>query len=350
MSRSPNAEVPWQAVAMELLRRLAGAPPVMSNPQLRAAGAAHLAELLDRRIDGLYFVACDPDHPRQRAYQVLRRAQVAETRQVIDELASHGVDAAVIKGIEIGARHPAAMHGSCEDVDLLIPVQDVWSLEKVLYGRGYGRFIYDDDKRAWKVLEPARVYHFQAVSYELMPFAKGIPVDDLDGAAGEEARLLTSLFRFQGGAVLAMVHFDIHHNILFDFDVAPFLARTVASSLGTGRTLCPADHLWFLIHRHYFEVAAGNNVDVRVLAPIAALVNDPGVDWELVVRNAIDRRAVAPCLYWLTFFHRLGAPAIPERALADLRPHLSHSERNWGWQLGRLFDVEEAFPGNLLAF
>ena len=122
----------------------------------------------------------------------------------------------------------------------------------------------------------------------------------------------------------------------------------VAGAVGAGRALCPADHLWFLIRRYYFEVAAGAEPKLRVLALIAALVGDPGVDWDLVVHNAIEYDSAAPCLYWLTLFHRLGAPAVSERVLAALRAGFWDSERNWGWQLGRLFGIEEAFPDNLL--
>jgi hypothetical protein len=348
MRSQSDISVSWQAVAIELLRRLCGASPRMSTSELRAAGAEHEAELFDRGIDGLYFAACDVEHPRWRVYQALRSTQIAEARLIIEDLKKHGRDAAVLKSIEIGARYPGALSGSCGDIDLLISADGLWDAEKVLYGRGYARCNYDA-AGARRDLEPRETYRRQAMGYELMPFSKCVPIESLDEGVLARAGRGRNPIRIHDGAVLAIVYFDIHHNILFDFDVAPLLARTVASALGTGRTLCPADHLWFLIHRHYFEVAVGWETMIRVLAPIAAIANDPAVEWTLVIRNAVDQNAAAPCLYWLTFFRRLGAPRVPDGVLEELRSHLRTSDRRWGWQLERLFDLDEPFPDSFLS-
>jgi len=341
--------VSWQSIALDLLRRLAGAAPALSTDQLRAAGAAHDQELLHRGLDSLYFGTCHLDHPRQRLYQVLWKAQVSEARAVIDELKQLGTESIVFKGIEIGTRYRPA-HGLYVslDIDLLVPGSGLWSAEKILYGRGYTHSKYARDEQAWKGVDPIEAFRFEAAAYELMPFVKGIRVDGLDEECLALARRFPRMFSVQDDFLLAYVRFDIHHNILFNFNITPFWKRTVASSLGTGRTFCSADHLWFLLHRYYFEVAMGSLTEPRVLVPIAAMVSDPDIDWPLLVRNAVECNTTAPCLYWLTFFHRLGAPGVPERVIEELRSHHGRSERTWGWQLGRLLDVIEPFPDSIL--
>jgi hypothetical protein len=338
---------------LELLRRLAGAPWTMSDEQLKASGAEIDDELFNAGMDGLYFLMCDSVHPRRRLYQARWQAQQSEARAVIDELHKHGAEAIVLKGAEAGARYaPAQGLYVSGDVDLLVTGSDLWHAERALYTRGYMRARYVDEALSWKEFEPLEAKRFEAVAYELTPFTKKVRVAEADRDCQATVRTIphgASLFEVKDDGLYTAISFDIHHNLLFKFNVAPFLKRTVPSALGCGRTLNPADHLWFLIHRYYYEVAMGGFSELRALVPIAAMVNDRSIDWPLLVRNAVECNTTAPFLYWLTFFHQLGASGIPPEVLATLRSHHARSERDFGWQLARLLGVVESFPRDLLA-
>ncbi len=236
-----------------------------------------------------------------------------------------------------------------DDVDLLIDLSDVWSAKTTLYGLGYVHGVYQPGTRSWVHIDHFKAARHEASAYELVPFIKAFPIDGCDAEMLEEMKRYPNWFCIHDDCVLAFVRFDVHHNILFKLDVAPFVQRSIDSALGIGRALSPADHLWFAIHRYYYEVGIGALTSPRVLALIAPMTNDPAVDWDVLVHNANALNASAPCFYWLTFFSQLGATAIPERVLDQLRATLGRSERNWGWQIGRLFDLEEPFPAALLA-
>lgn len=340
-----NADHSWQTVAIELLRRRAGAAHRMTTPQLRAAGARCESDLARKRIDSLYFVECDVSHARQRVYEALWEAQAREARAVIDELSALGVTPLLFKGAEIGARYDRG-RTVCErgDVDLLVSRDAIWKTKKILYGRGYMPGLYRPDTR-----ECVSVDHFiqtrhELQAYEVVPFRRPVIVEGLDEDALIEARQ-NKYFRVQeDGAAAAFVKIDVHHNILFNFDCRSFVSRSVRSGFGQGQALCPADHLWFLIHRYYGEAAIGYKRGLRGLVWIASIISDPEVDWDLLVRTAVELRATSPCLYWLTFFRSIGASAVPEDVLLELGRYQARSERNWGWQLERWFEIEEPFP------
>lgn len=343
-----HGQMSWQMVAVELLRRRTGAAPILSDAQLFAGGSEHEAKLQKKRIDGLYYSACNINSARRRLYQVLWDAQAAATRAVVGALEQVGVKPIIFKGLEIGARYDGGKGmGLREDIDLLVTPDELWDAKKVLYGMGYNHGVYNRETRGWIRIDHVKAARHEATAYELVPLTAAVPIDRNDHEMLEEAKQFKSLFCVHDDAALVFVSFDIHHNILFKFDVAPLRKRAVPSGLGAGLALSPADHLWFAIHRYYYEVAIGGIVSPRVLALIAPMVGDAAVDWDLVVANAIAQRATAPCFYWLTFFQKLSPRAVPDRALHQLRAHHHSSERNWGWQFERLLEIDVQFPNSL---
>jgi hypothetical protein len=254
------------------------------------------------------------------------------------------------KGLELGVRYRPA-HGfyAAADVDLLVPKSGLPRAAQVLYEQGYTHRKYSHEAQEWLEVAADDVAAFNAHAYELMQFMKATRVEGLDADCLAAMSELPGRFSVCEGAVFAAVCFDVHSNLLFNIDVGPHWERSVVSALGIGRTFCAADHLWFLIHRYYFEVATGALSELRVLAPIAAMIGDPEIDWALLVRNAVEFNATAPLYYWLTFFHRLGAPGVSMDVLRELRSHQGRSQRDWGWQLARLLHVVETFPADYLA-
>jgi hypothetical protein len=204
--------------------------------------------------------------------------------------------------------------------------------------------VYNRDTRQWGYVDHYTVLRHESSSYELVPFVKPVVVDTTDAEMLAEASHTRGPFIVEDGRLLVFVVFDVHHNFLFKFDVAPVFESSVPSALGVGRAPSPADHLWFAIHRYYYEVGMGHIKSPRVLALIAGMVNDPAIDWDRVVSNAIKQNATAPCWYWLTLFRSLGASGIPREAVDQLRAHHAASDRNWGWQIARLFELDESVP------
>jgi hypothetical protein len=344
-----DREPSWQEVAIELIRRRAGHEPRLSAHALERAGQRHFTDLSRKLLDSLYLVTCELDHPKQRMYQALWDAQRAEAREVVTELVGLGIDAVAFKGVEIGARYDRGRAiGMRADVDLLVPREALWTARQVLSRRGYVQGSYRPETRDWGYMDPIAAAQYEATHYELLPFAKAIPVDGLDAAACDQARN-SRQFCVHEDVTLALVMFDVHHNLSMNFDPGPVLERRVPSALGVGSALCAADHLWFMIQRHYTEVAMGIGRELLPLASIAAIVRDPDVDWSLLLRNAQEHRAIAACYYWLTFFQRIAPGAVPSVVLDELRRHRHESPRDWGWQLGPLFDIEEPFPVQLSA-
>lgn len=152
-------------------------------------------------------------------------------------------------------------------------------------------------------------------------------------------------FACTSDTIASVVRFDIHHNVLFNYDVTGLRDRAVPSATGFGVTMCPADHLWFLLHRNYGEVGFSNRSRPagRVFPPIAAVLQDPTIAWPRVVANARERNSPAACYYWLDFFRRLGVESIPSEVINELGS-MNAGEREWGYQLAKLFDVRESFP------
>jgi hypothetical protein len=338
----------WRDVAVELLRRRAGGAPLLPDEALTERGYEHLPDLVRKRIDGLYFLTLGVDHPLQRLYQVYWDVQERETRAVLAELQELSVEAAVIKGLELGARYDRCRPvGLRADVDLLLPVAELWKAKKVLYGRGYVNGVYLPAFRAFGHDDPREVGQFEAVHYELMPFRRAYRVE-LDEEERELARRFTGYFHIHDDESLAIAEFDVHHGLMEGLDISAMRERLVPSALGIGRALAPADHLWFTLHRYYVEVATGSKRNLRPLAWIAPMVADPQVDWDLVVAHALAQESTAPCFYWLSFFEHIAPGAVPAAVLDRLRAGHLESRRDLGWQLGKLFDTIDGPPSLVL--
>lgn len=347
-TETASTEPCWQAVAIELIRRRTGASPRVSTAELAHAGRRHEAVLFRKHLDSLYFVTCEIDHPRQRLYQALWDIQVAEASDVIAELAELEATPIAFKGLEIGTRYDRGRAiGLRGDVDLLMPRDALWTVRHVLSRRGYVQGAYRPETRDWGYMDPIAAAQWEASHYELLPFVKAIPIAKLDDAARAEGKRFNEIC-VHDDVTLALAAFDIHHNVFANFDPSHLMMRSVPGAIGVGRALCVADHLWFTIHRHYTEVAMGIESTLRILAAIAPMVSDPTMDWDILIHNAVEQRSTSACFYWLSFFHKLAPATVPASVLTRLRSRNRATERDWGWQLGRLFEIEEPFPDQLM--
>lgn len=347
MQTDARASESWQAVALDLLRRRADAEPHVPTERLRDLGGPHESKLSEKRIDSLYYSVCNPDHPRQRMYQLACDQRIQETLDILHELESLDVEPLVLDDNEASIRYDHGLAtGETATITLLVPQDALWKAEKVLYGRGYVQGDYNRNTHEWVCVEHARQLRHELQSCKLWPFRRAVPATDLDDAALREAQRNPSFLVRDDGARLFLT-VEVRHALAPNLDTNAVLQRSIAGASGA-RALSRADQLWSSMSRCYDEAAAGADRTLRGLVWIAPLIADPNVDWNLLVRTAVEQKATSAHLYWLTFFCTLGAKAVPADALQELRSHHHRSERNWGWQLEHLFDVEPTFPQRLL--
>lgn len=340
--------LPWQAVAVELLRLRAGGQAQVPRADLLSSAAFHQRELTRRGIDGLYYAFGDIDSPRQRAFQALLDAQLRETHLLLRELQQIGVDPVIVKGLEIATRYDdcrAVVERG--DVDLLVSPDELFKTKELLYRLGYSQGAYVPELRQWGYPDHFETIKYELSTYELVGFSKAFRLEGLDESVRAEARTIPE-FCVHDDTTLVFVKFDIHHNLFRNFDLRHFMGRVVPSALELGKSLSPADHLWFLIHRYYSEASVGHKKSLRALIAIASIVRDANVNWSVLLENAVEQNTAHSCFYWLTFFRNIGALSVPEETLEQLRRHHLRSARNLGWQLERFFDAELEFPFHIL--
>jgi hypothetical protein len=135
---------------------------------------------------------------------------------------------------------------------------------------------------------------------------------------------------------------DIHHNVAIDTNAGPLLQRAVNSSCLQGQTLSDSDHLWVNCSRYYNEVALFGKRTLRPLVYTAPLLYGR-IDWDIVLASAREHELSASLYYPLRILEAITRTVIPREVLSALNPRLS-SGRDFGWQLGPLFEFVEPFP------
>lgn len=335
------------ALAIALLRRCAdGTLPVGGAPS-DAPGDGAIEWLAARQIDSLSYLARgDADHPVQRVYDKVWHAQREGTQAVVSALAAAGIDPLVFKGAEI-------LHRSFEphsinlmaDIDLLIDRAALSRCKPILYALGYRQAYYDAKAEALIDRDFADVAAMEGTHYELAPFSRLVPLA-LDAEELAVARRINRhpLWVTADGDCRVAVELDLHHGIATDLESAPFFARAVPSSFAGARTFCAADHLWFLAARLYNEVAIHAKESLRDFAYLAILLREPGLDWRIVLDAAQEHSISTPLFYYLSFLDFLCPGRIPADVLPQLDPLVNPRQRDWGWQLERLFGVVPISP------
>ncbi|HEV3078071.1 MAG TPA: hypothetical protein VHB47_26900, partial [Thermoanaerobaculia bacterium] len=79
-------------------------------------------------------------------------------------------------------------------------------------------------------------------------------------------------------------------------------------------------------------------------AYMAPLIMSPEIDWERIVHVANKYQLEPALFYFLSFLERVVGPQAPIEALKELSPLRRKQYRDWGWQLGTLFDFVEPLP------
>jgi hypothetical protein len=101
--------------------------------------------------------------------------------------------------------------------------------------------------------------------------------------------------------------------------------------------------VWITLTRYYNEVALLGKRYLRDFAYIIPILKNEAIDWDVVLSANRSYELHAPLFYYLNFLRSLGA-CVPEAVLAETSPLRSERLRDFGWQLGKLFDVLEPSP------
>lgn len=330
----------WQSLALELLRNIARGSPT----PLEQCSEATLRQLEARQIDGLYYSVAQPDHPRRRLYAAIWAAQRAACVEAVEALESQSIETVVFKGADFLDRYFPAPFSIMSDVDLLVKRNDVGRAKAELYRLGYRQAAFNRARRRLDEADVAAVADTEAHHYELFPFLRLDPIrldDDARALLRKRGRLPVVA---SGGELKVVIGLDVHHGVATDIATEPLMRRSRRSSFPAGRSLSPADHLWLVTARLYNETALHGKRSLRDFAYLVALLTQERIRWDDVLQSAADYEMHAALYYYFMFLSWLAPDTIPLDVLERLSPLHTKRLRDWGWQLGVLFDALDPQP------
>ncbi len=334
-------------IALRLLQWCAGHP--FLNPAQSVDGSGILDEtrefLRSRDIESLYTIATGGHGQWQEAYDVIWRHKIGAVRGAIKALVCAGVRVLTFKGGELVSRHfPGRGLGLTADVDVLVQRDDIELAKSVLYKLDFWHAVYDTERRVLRARDVADVARIELHHYELAPFVRSVELQfgavPFEFMEHHDPHALC----LDAGRRATVVEIDLHHGVAPDVRPEMFFSRAVPSILGVGETFSAADHVWFNLTRYYNEVALH---DMRSLRPLAYTLPEIAfgeIDWSVVERVAHELSLGPTLYYFLAFCARLAPGRVPDSTLAAVQRSTTSRVRDWGWQLGKLFDFEEKFP------
>jgi len=338
----------WAVGAVQLLRWCAKRHPFNDAERQRLAVPVHLEKLRARRIDSLAYLALGLNPSVQRVYQKLWDLQKSVLDSVIAALKQRSVPTLVFKGAEFLSRHfHSRAIGMLFDVDLLIKRATIEEAKIALHSIGLRQAIWNRDLGRLTDRDVAETARLESAHYELAPFSvcQELPLDADELAIVREWNQ-HPLYMVDGRAY-AVVEVDLHHQVASDIETAPFFQRAVPSALKNALTLSPADLMWFTTSRFYTEVALHGKRSLRDFAYLAALLGSTPIDWDVLLRATREDGLSSSVYYYFVFLNHLTNSLIPTEVIAELDPARSPRLRDWGWQLGQLFEFIENFPSSL---
>lgn len=298
-----------------------------------------------RKLDGLFYLATKTTSVTSRLYEKLGLAQRAAWIKLLHTLAEADLDPVVIKGAEI---REAYYHGSAigvnHDIDILVPQSKLGAVKRVLFSSGYGQYGYDRVKQCLMDLDISKVAATEARHYELAPFIKAEEIRlEHDEVALAEHWGRHPLRKIDN-KIFLLNQVDVHHRIALDIPPEPLFERAVQSKYGVGKTLSPADHIWFMTSRLYNEVAVHGKLSLRDFAYILPIVAQEEIDWDIVTLAADLYHIHSSLYYYLRFVSSLAPGKIPDMVLERVHPSMGTRRADFGWQLSKLFETVDPPP------
>ena len=341
----------WVTEALTLLRQagLGSLAGCLQADSFADPAGAFLNTLRDRKIDSLAYLAGMDPWQRQNLYDRIFTVQRMAAGQLSTELAAKGADPLVFKGLEIAQRFFAGRGiGMMTDVDVLIRRDQVALARTVVYDLGYRQASITRETGELAELDPIDVAQVEASHYELVPYIKAVPLELSGDELAFVGRLTKAPLWSDGDTAVMFIELDVHHRVALDIPSTGLFERAIPGAIDGARTLSDADHLWLLTSRYYTEVALHGKRSLRDFAYVAALLARGRVDWDVLLGVAKEYELTASLFYYLSFLDVLLESVVPEEVLAELKP-TSASGRDWGWQLGPLFDFIDDLPAILPA-
>jgi hypothetical protein len=311
----------------------------------------HLAKLKDKRIDSLAYWHFGLDTAEQRLYEKLWKVQLATLREVVAGCVERGITPFLFKGVEfLLSCFEARSVGMLFDVDLLVAREDIEEVKAILHGMGLRQSIFSREQETLVGRDVADTARLESSHYELAPFSQMFHLDLSDDEL-EVARSWNQhpVYIIGKNQAVAVVEVDIHHRVALDIESKPLFARGTASAMQPAMTLSSGDLIWFTVSRFYTEVALNAKRSLRDFAYVAEFIRTREVDWDVVQGAAIEYDIAPSLFYFLSFVARFDGVHVPDAVLEQLNPIGKGRLRDWGWQLGCLFEFVERYPLHGLA-
>jgi hypothetical protein len=336
----------WGRVALELLQSTVGELTVAPEREvwLWEQGRPWIKELAERKIDSLLYLACNLRTPAQRVYDKVWGRQRDTLLEALRALDSNGIGAVVFKSSEFFADYfDQHSLGILVDVDLLVEIGQLPTLKRILLSSGFRQAHFDVSKRQLIDTDLVQVARHESEHYELYPFTcmREITLDE-EERAFVQTRTGQPLWAIEGECFL-MVEIDVHRRVVADVDSSELFDRAIPSALGSGMTLSPTDHLWLTMSRYYNEVALHGKCSLREFACLGILMRRAEIDWDLLLKVVREYEIHSSLYYFLSFSNHLFAGLVPDEVLTEMLPLKGRRNRDWGWQIGKLFGGIEPF-------
>jgi hypothetical protein len=325
-----------------LLQRLAGDPRASQRLTPAPFGTSGFTWLTTRRIDALL-----DDNPLHPLYRRIWNRQRSGLIDVLVALARRGIEALTFKGAEFHLRYFGARPlGGMADLDILVPAGDLEACRHELQALGFRHGMFDPRTRLVRWFSRDEVAAGEAQHYQLgallriEPFVMSAEEEDL--LAREQ--VLVPVWRSPDRDEWCFgLSFDIHHGVATQISGDRFFLAATEGTCGSGRSMSVSDLLWFTISRWYSEVGLFAKKSLRDIAYVLPLFGEQ-LDWDVVARAAKDHELGASLYYPLAFLRGAFQLDVPGEALAASDPRLTSRRRDWGWQLGPIFDFIEPPP------
>lgn len=325
-----------------LLARLAGDDRAGASLSPAPVGSSGFRWLMDKRIDALL-----DDNPLQPLYDRIWERQRAALLETMTALEQRGIEALTFKGAEFHLRYfPQRALGGMADVDVLVRRRDAETVRDQIHALGFRHGVFDRRAAGFRWLAREDVRRSEANHYELNALVRveSIEVSDEQAAVLAAERILIPIWRRRhGDGWCVAVCVDIHHAVASNVPGDPFFAAAERGTCGVGLSMSVGDLIWFTASRYYAEIGAGEKRSLRDLAYLLASTSD-AVDWDRVSRAAADHHLGAALFYPLAFLKRAFGVDVPDAVLEASSPLTTPRRRDWGWQLGVLFDFIEPLP------
>jgi hypothetical protein len=334
----------WAYAAFDLLQWAGYRCDNRDEYRVQARPSAVVETLRVRYLDSLYYLARNENPAAQRLYDKLWRNLRRNLIEVVSGLTRDRIAAVVFKGAEVFERwFGSRAIGILMDADLLVPRDQLIDAKRVLLALGYRPGVFDLDTRRLVDRDVRDIAEIEMRHYELAPFCRIEPLAlDAEEMAVAAARGRDPVWVI-GGEAVHVIEIDVHHAVAADIESGPLFDRAVQSALGVGNTLSEEDHFWLIASKFYTEVALHGKKSLRDLAYLALMLGTP-MRWELMM-SQIENYEIRPAVYYhLHFLNRLLDGPVPVQVLERLQPTRGSRLRDWGWQLGKLFDFVEREP------